>query len=160
RQYPIPRGKMLGGSSSLNGMVYVRGQAADYDGWAARGNTGWSYREVLPYFKKSENNLDFEDEWHGRGGLMTVATVREPNPLVSRFLDAAQELQYPLNPDSNGARQEGFGLRQVNIEGGRRVSSDSAFLRPARSRNNLQVLTGAEVLKVEIHQGRAQAVLL
>ena len=160
RQYPIPRGKMLGGSSSLNGMVYVRGQAADYDGWAARGNTGWSYREVLPYFKKSENNLDFEDEWHGRGGLMTVATVREPNMLVSRFLDAAQELQYPLNPDSNGARQEGFGLRQVNIEGGRRVSSDSAFLRPARSRDNLRVLTGAEVLKVEIRQGRAQAALL
>jgi len=160
RRYPIPRGKMLGGSSSLNGMVYVRGQAADYDGWAALGNPGWAYRDVLPYFRKSENNLDVENEWHGRGGPMTVATVRAPNALVARFLDAARELGYPLNPDSNGARQEGFGLRQVNIERGRRVSSDSAFLRPARSRANLRVVTGAEVAKVDIQEGRARALVL
>lgn len=160
RRYPIPRGRMLGGTSSLNGMVYVRGQASDYDGWAAAGNPGWSYRDILPYFRKSENNLDFDDAWHGRGGPMTVATVKEPNPLVACFLEAARQLQYPLNPDPNGARQEGFGLRQVTIENGRRVSSVSAFLRPVRARPNLKVLTGAEVLKVEIGEGRASAVIL
>ena len=160
RRYPIPRGKMLGGTSSLNGMVYPRGQAADFDGWAALGNPGWSYREVLPYFMKSEDNLDFHDAWHAQSGPMTVATAREPNPLALRFLQAAQELQYPLNPDPNGARQEGFGLRQVNIRDGRRVSSESAFLRPARSRRNLHVVTGSEALKIEIIDKRASAVVL
>lgn len=160
RRFPVPRGKMLGGTSSLNGMVYTRGQAADFDGWAALGNPGWSYRDVLPYFRKSEDNLDLEDDWHARGGPMTVATVREPNVLVDRFLDAARELGFPLNDDPNGAQQEGFGLRQVNLHRGRRVSSDTAFLQPARSRRNLTVLTGAEVERVEIVDGRAHAVAL
>lgn len=160
RRFPIPRGRMLGGTSSLNGMVYTRGQAADFDGWAARGNPGWSYRDVLPYFRKSENNLDLEDEWHARGGPMTVATVRDPNPLVGSFLSAARELQFPLNSDPNGARQEGFGLRQVNVANGRRVSSDTAFLRPARSRANLVVMTSAEVERIDVVDGRARAVAL
>jgi choline dehydrogenase len=160
RRIPIPRGKMLGGTSSLNGLVYTRGQAADFDGWAARGNPGWSFRDVLPYFRKSEDNLDFEDDYHARGGPMTVATVREPNPLTARFLDAARELQFPLNPDPNGARQYGFGLRQVNLLRGRRVSSHTAFLRPARARPNLTVLTGAQVERIEIAGGRARAVAL
>ncbi len=160
RRYPIPRGKMLGGTSSLNGMVYTRGQAADFDGWAAASNPGWSYGDVLPYFRKSEDNLDFEDAYHARGGPMTVATVREPNPLVGRFLEAASQLQLPLNPDPNGARQEGFGLRQVNLRRGRRVSSDTAFLRPARTRSNLTVLTGVEVQSLVIEGGAARGVWL
>lgn len=160
RRYPIPRGRMLGGTSSLNGMVYTRGQAADFDGWAAAGNPGWSYRDVLPYFRKSEDNLDFEDEYHARGGPMAVATVREPNVLVGRFLDAARQLQFPLNPDPNGARQEGFGLRQVNLRSGRRVSSYTAFLKPVLRRPNLSVLAGVQADRIEIAEGRARAVVL
>jgi choline dehydrogenase len=160
RRIPVPRGKMLGGTSSLNGLVYTRGQAADFDGWAAAGNPGWGFRDVLPYFRKSEDNLDFENEFHARGGPMTVATVREPNPLVARFLEAAGQLKLPLNPDPNGARQEGFGLRQVTLRRGRRVSSETAFLRPARARQNLTVITGSDVERVEFVERRACAVRL
>ncbi len=137
-----PRGKVLGGSSSINAMIYIRGNALDYDCWAELGNPGWSFKEVLPYFKKSENQERGASAYHGVGGPLNVADLRDPNPLSLAFLKAAQECDYALNPDFNGAAQEGFGLYQVNQKGGRRHSTARAYLKPALSRPNL---------KVEIH---------
>ncbi len=134
-----PRGKTLGGCSSINAMIYIRGNALDYDCWAELGNPGWSYTEVLPYFKKSENQEHGASEYHGVGGPLNVADQRDPNPLSRAFVQAAQECGYAFNPDFNGASQEGFGLYQVTQKGGRRHSAANAYLKPARSRQNLKV---------------------
>ncbi|HKS20140.1 MAG TPA: choline dehydrogenase [Bradyrhizobium sp.] len=159
----IPRGKVLGGTGSINGMVYMRGHRLDFDDWAAGGNTGWSFREVLPYFKKSENNEEFGDSdpvYHGKGGLMNVRNADSYNPLVDIMCEAAASMQLPLTADFNGAQQEGFGRRQMTALHGRRVSTATAFLYPALDRRNLTVMTDALVDRVEVRDRRATGVKL
>ena len=143
RKIPIPRGKVLGGSSSINGMLYVRGQARDYDTWAQLGNRGWSFEEVLPFFKRSENFERGGDEFRGRGGELNVADMIESHPILDAFVDAGSEIGYARNPDYNGASQEGFGIYQVTQRDGRRYSTARAFLDPARARPNLTIATRA-----------------
>ncbi|MYE23566.1 MAG: choline dehydrogenase [Gammaproteobacteria bacterium] len=158
RRIPIPRGKVLGGSSSINGMLYVRGQALDYDTWAQLGNRGWSYDEVLPFFKRSENCERGSDDYHGSGGELNVADMVESHPLLGAFVDAGTEIGYAANPDYNGASQEGFGIYQVTQRNGRRFSSARAFLDPARSRSNLTIATRAMAECVLTEDGRATGV--
>src|SRR5262249_20624589 len=163
REIYIPRGKVLGGSSSINGMVYMRGHRLDYDDWAAAGNSGWSFRDVLPYFKKSENNEQFGDTdpaYHGKGGLMNVRDADSYSPLVGLMCEAAASMQMPLTNDFNGAQQEGFGRRQSTHLNGRRVSTATAFLNPARARRNLSVITHAQVDRVSFTGRRATGVAL
>lgn len=140
-----PAGKVLGGSSSINGMVYIRGQREDFDDWArSLGNTGdWSYRDVLPYFKKMETNPLGANEFHGGDGPLKVSDVASPHKLRDVFVRGAQELGIPFNPDVNGAKQEGVGPNQGTIDFGRRNSSARAYLHKARSRPNLKIVTGA-----------------
>ena len=159
RKIYMPRGKTLGGSSSINGMMYVRGHPSDYDDWAAAGNTGWSYSDVLPYFKKSENNEQYGgDEWHGSGGELNVTYIKKPSPLHETFFTAAEQLQYRRNSDFNGAKQDGFGLSQVTQKDGRRMSAAQAFLKPARHRSNLRVVTNAMAGRINVAQGRARSI--
>ena len=155
REIPIPRGKVLGGSSSINGMLYVRGQPLDYDTWAQLGNRGWSYEEVLPFFKKSENFERGDDEFRGSGGELNVADMIEHHPLLDAFIEAGVEIGYPKTPDYNGASQEGFGYYQVTQLRGRRHSTARAFLRPARRWKNLRVTTRAHVHRIVLDSGRA-----
>lgn len=143
-----PRGKVLGGSSSVNAMIYVRGQREDYDGWAAEGNPGWGYEDLLPYFRRAEHNERGDDAFHGRGGPLNVMDLTSPNPFGARFIEAARQAGFPLNPDFNGARQEGVGPYQVTHKGGERFSAAKAYLAPNRGRSNLQVLSGAFVRRV------------
>ncbi|MEM7252938.1 MAG: GMC family oxidoreductase N-terminal domain-containing protein, partial [Pseudomonadota bacterium] len=157
----VPRGKALGGSSSINGMVYARGHAGDYDEWAEFGNVGWEFDQVLPYFKKAENNEDFPDSpFHGQGGPLNVTFMDEYNPLCDLLVESAQLLQYRPNNDTNGENQEGFGIRQVTQRAGRRESTASAYLAPVRSRDNLTVITGATVKRVNIESRAANGVWL
>lgn len=158
RMIAIPRGKTLGGTSSINGMTYMRGHRLDYDDWANEGCDGWSYREVLPYFMKSENNEVFGPPYHGIGGPMNVTNLESYSPLAGMMCDAARSLQWPLTEDFNGAQQEGFGLRQATIRNGRRESTSTAFLRPVRHRPNLTVMTDCMVDKVVLEGRRAVAV--
>ena len=159
RKLPIPRGRVIGGSSSINGMVYNRGHPKDYDDWAAMGNPGWSYREVLPYFTRSENNETFpQSPYHGVGGELNVSDVKRRNPMTNDFLSAMGELQFRPCPDFNGPDPEGYGPRQANIRAGRRESMATAFLKPVRSRKTLEVITGALVRRVVIEGGRATGV--
>jgi choline dehydrogenase-like flavoprotein len=149
-----PRGRALGGSSAINAMIYTRGNRADYDRWAALGNPGWCYADVLPYFKKSENNETFCDAFHGRGGPLNVTDSRTDNPFPKRFLDAAREAQLPINADFNGERQEGWGLYQVTQIDGERCSAARAYLRPhLGARANLRVETRARALRLVL-EGR------
>ncbi|MPT49010.1 MAG: hypothetical protein E2598_11415 [Sphingobium sp.] len=160
REIMIPRGRVLGGSSSINGMVYFRGHPGDFDDWAAAGATGWGYDDVLPYFLRSENNEFYEGSpYHAIGGPMTITTLREFNPLVMSFLDAAKALGLKMQDDFNGPDPEGFGTRQAAIRNGRRESGTTAFLNPARSRSNLRVITDAPVKKILIENGRAVGVI-
>jgi choline dehydrogenase-like flavoprotein len=159
RKIPQPRGRVIGGSGAINGMVYNRGNPRDYEDWAAAGAKGWSYREVLPYFIRSENNEAYKGSpYHGHGGPMNVHFPDNPNPLNFAFLKSMASLQYRETPDFNGPDPEGFGLRQGTLRGGRRESTASAFLRPAMSRPNLTVITGALVTRVAIENGRAVGV--
>jgi choline dehydrogenase-like flavoprotein len=153
-----PRGKALGGSSAINAMVYMRGHRSDYDGWAAAGNTGWGYEDVLPYFKRAENNEEFDNDWHGQGGPLNVAKLRTDNPFHQHFLQAAREAGHTINRDFNGAEQEGMGLNQVTQKGGERCSTFRAYLAPALKRPNLQVLTGAAAQQVQFEGRRAVGV--
>ena len=148
RRIPIPRGKVLGGSSSINGMLYVRGQARDYDTWAQLGNRGWSFEEVLPFFKRSENFERGGSELRGDGGELNVADMVESHPILDAFVEAGGEIGYPKNPDYNGESQEGFGIYQVTQRNGRRVSTARAFLDPARGRPNLTIATRALAQRV------------
>jgi choline dehydrogenase len=159
RQIRWPRGRLLGGSSSINGMMYMRGNAADYDGWAAEGCAGWSHAEVLPYFRRSEDNPDRAgDPHHGVGGPLRTVRARGENPLYAAFLAAGRAEGAPDNADFNGARQEGLGLYDFNIRDGRRESAATAFLRPALGRANLAVWTGTLATKVILEGRRAVGV--
>jgi choline dehydrogenase-like flavoprotein len=153
-----PRGKALGGSSSINAMLYVRGNKRDYDHWAALGNPGWSYEEVLPLFKRSEHNEQFSDSYHGQQGSLNVTYQRYQSPLSDLFLQAAALNGIPLNPDYNGAEQEGAFLYQVTHINGERCSAAKAYLTPNLSRPNLQVLTHAVTAKVNFEGRRATGV--
>ena len=153
-----PRGKTLGGSSSTNAMIYIRGHASDYDGWAAEGNAGWAFEEVLPYFKRSENNERLGGKYHGQAGPLNVADGRSLNPLAGRFLQACSQLQLPASKDFNGARQEGFGLYQLTQKGGERMSAARAYLRPAEGRANLDIVTGAHATAIVFEGKRAAGV--
>jgi len=148
RKIPIPRGKVLGGSSSINGMLYVRGQARDYDGWAQLGNRGWSFQDVLPYFRRSENYHGDEDEYHGKGGLLNVDPPAERHPLADVFLAACGEAGHRTGHDYNGEDQEGFTYSQSTTSGGKRHSTAAAFLDPARGRPNLEIETNAMAERV------------
>ena len=143
-----PRGRVLGGSSSINAMIYIRGQQADYDHWAAQGNAGWGWSDVLPYFLKSEHNERGADAWHATGGPLNVMDLRSPNRLSALFVQAALQAGLPLSADFNGATQEGVGLYQVTQKNGERMSAAKAYLTPNLGRRNLQVLTGAQVTRV------------
>jgi choline dehydrogenase-like flavoprotein len=156
RSVIIPRGRVLGGSSSINGMVYFRGHPGDFDDWAAAGNPGWRYEDVLPYFLRSENNEAYVDSvYHGVGGPMNVVSIARPNPLVHRFIEATTALNLPVNADFNAADPDGFGTRQANIRHGRRVSAATAFLNPAKHRRNLTVLTHAHVSRILVENRKA-----
>jgi choline dehydrogenase len=144
RRIAVPRGRMLGGSSSINGMVYIRGQAQDYDHWAQLGNRGWSYQDVLPIFKRMERFDGGSDEFRGRDGILPVThTPRNKVPLLEKMIAAAERMGLPYNADQNGASQEGIGMSQVTITKGRRQSTAFCYLDPARSRANLQIDQGA-----------------
>lgn len=152
-----PRGKVMGGSSSLNAMVYTRGNATDYDQWAAQGNTGWSYQEVLPLFKQSENNLCFgADAYRGVGGPLHVSYLRSPSPLNQAFWDACESQGLPRTPDYNGAQQWGCAPAQVTQKDGERWSASKAYITPHRGRPNLTVITHAHTCKVLLEAGGGQ----
>lgn len=157
-----PRGKTLGGSSSINGTVYTRGHPRDYDHWAALGCEGWGYKDVLPYFIRSENyEPDSRPEdrpFHGKGGPLNIAVRRVNNPLSLAFVEAAQQAGHKLNPDFNGSQQEGVGLFQVFQKDGQRCSNARAYLRPAEGRPNLTIITDAHATRVLLEQGRAVGV--
>ena len=143
RSIDWPRGKTLGGSSSINGLLYIRGQREDYDHWRQLGNTGWSYEDVLPYFKKSEDQQRGSDVFHGVGGPLSVTDMRTRRDVCDAFIAAAEELGIPRNEDFNGAQQEGAGYFQLTARGGIRCSSARGYLRPIRARRNLDVVTQA-----------------
>ncbi|MBO89901.1 MAG: choline dehydrogenase [Rickettsiales bacterium] len=143
RRIPVPRGKLLGGSSSINGMVFVRGQAQDYDHWAQLGNRGWSYKDVLPIFKNMESYDGGDDEYRGRDGLLRVTDTDQRGPLYDALIAGAEAIGLPYNPDYNGAQQEGVAMTQTTISGGRRMSTARAYLEPAQNRPNLKIQTGA-----------------
>jgi choline dehydrogenase len=158
RSLYVPRGKGLGGSSSMNAMLYVRGNPLDYDGWAAAGAEGWGWDDVRPYFLKAEDNQRGDSEHHATGGPLRVEDARSPRPLTGRFLAACEEAGVPRIDDYNGPEQDGASLVQVTQRGGRRWSAADAYLRPAQKRPNLEVLTGALVSGVEITSGTATGV--
>ncbi len=144
RRIDVPRGRMLGGSSSINGMVFIRGQAQDYDHWAQLGNRGWSYQDVLPIFKRMERYDGGADKFRGRGGLLRVTdTPRHKVPLLEKIIAAAEKIGLPFNPDQNGESQEGVGMSQVTIAKGRRQSTAFCYLDPIRTRRNLTIAQGA-----------------
>ena len=155
-----PRGKVLGGSSSINAMIYLRGQRQDYDGWAGEGNTGWGFDDVLPYFKRSEHNERGADAWHGSGGPLNVMDLRSPNRFGPIFVQAGVQAGYPANPDFNGALQDGVGMYQVTHRGGERWSAAKGYLTPNLGRANLQVVTGAMVTRIVMEGRRAVGVEL
>jgi choline dehydrogenase len=158
RQVFQPRGKVLGGSSSINGLLYVRGQHEDYDRWRQRENAGWGYDDVLPYFKKAENQQRGADKYHGTGGPLPVSDSRHADPLSEAFVVAAAETGIPTNPDFNGATQEGAGYFQTTTRYGRRASTAVAYLGPAKSRTNLHVETSALAQRIVFEGRRAVAV--
>lgn len=153
-----PRGKVLGGSSAINAMVYIRGHRDDFDHWADLGNKGWSYRDVLPYFKKAEHNHNFNDAWHGQNGPLHVSRPQSDNPFQQRFLDAAQQAGFKLTADFNGAEQEGASLYQATQNNGQRCSSYHAYIKPNLNRKNLHITTGALVQRIIFEGKRAVGV--
>ncbi len=154
----IPRGRVLGGSSSINAMIYIRGNRADYDEWKAMGCEGWGYEDLLPYFIRSEDNERGSSELHGAGGPLTVSEGRSRHPLVAAWIEAAQQAGHPANDDFNGAEQEGVGWYQVTHRNGMRCSAAVAYLHPAMERPNLDVLTGALATRILFEGSRAVGV--
>jgi choline dehydrogenase len=155
---PYTQARVLGGGSSINAQVYIRGTAEDYDGWKRMGCSGWSYRDVLPYFRRSEANNRFADEFHGNDGPLGVSDQRHTHPLSRAFIRACQQYGMPYNSDFNGQRQSGAGLYQVTNRDGRRCSAAVGYLRPARLRPNLTVRTGVLAQRLVLEKGRAIAV--
>jgi len=160
RQVLLPRGKILGGCSSTNGMAYFRGHPKDFDEWAEMGNPGWSYRDVLPYFMRSENNVDYRNSpYHGTAGEMHISHVRKYNPMITPFLEASTSLGYPRCEDFNGCMEPaGFDVRQNAIHQGRRVSGVTAFLKPVMNRPNLTIVTECFVNRVLLENNRASGI--
>jgi choline dehydrogenase len=158
RRIPIPRGKVIGGSSSINGMLFVRGNAIDYNSWAQLGNRGWGYDDVLPYFKRIENFERGGDSLRGSAGALNIVDMYERHELVDAFIKAGVECGYEANPDYNGEKQDGFGYYQVTQKDGRRHSAAKAFLEPARKRPNLRVETHAHARSVLLEGKRATGV--
>ena len=154
----VPRGKGLGGSSSMNAMLYVRGRPLDYDLWEADGCTGWGWKDVKPYFLRAEDNSRGQSEDHATGGPLRVEDLRSPRELTGTFLEAAESVGIPLIEDYNGPEQDGAAVAQVTQRKGRRWSTNDGYLAPARSRSNLKVITGADVLRVELDGTRATGV--
>jgi choline dehydrogenase len=153
-----PRGKMLGGTSSMNAQMHVRGNRADYDAWAALGNTAWGYDDVLPYFRRSEHNERGPSPFRGTGGPLTISDLRDPNPATTAFLAAAVEAGFARSADVNGERQDGVDYTQVTQKRGARASTASAYLRPAMRRPNLSVVTGAQATRIRFEGRRARGV--
>lgn len=158
RRLYLPRGRVLGGCGSINAMIYARGNRADYDEWAALGCEGWSYQDVLPYFRRSEDNERGEDAFHGVGGPLSVSDSRSMHPLVDAMIEAAAQAGHERNPDFNGARQEGVGRFQFTQRDGLRWSTADAFLHPARERPNLDVITHAMSTRILFEGDRAVGV--
>ncbi len=154
----FPRGKVLGGSSGINGSLYVRGQQRDFDTWAQLGNRGWSFDDVLPYFRRSEDRSSGADAYHGAGGPQHVSDISERHPICEAFIAGAESLGVPRNADYNGAEQEGVAYYQRTIRNGRRHSAATGYLAPVRRRPNLQVVTGAHVLRIDIAERRVTGV--
>ncbi len=155
RAIPWPRGRIVGGSSSINGLIFIRGQHEDFDDWAKMGARGWSYDEVLPAFRSIESYRGGEDRFHGRDGLLSVSDLRNDHPLCDAWVEAAQQFGLPANPDFNGATTFGVGRYQLTLGRRLRASASAAFLRPALRRPNLSLITGAQVSRVVIERGRA-----
>lgn len=153
RQVIAPRGKVLGGSSSINGLIYIRGQADDFNHWRQLGNTGWSFDDVLPYFRKSEDNERGADALHGAGGPLAVSNARDRHPLAEAYIEAAQQCGYPRNDDFNGPTQEGAGYYQTTTRNGLRCSTAVGYLKPARKRPNLTVVSEALASRI-LFEGR------
>ena len=158
RQVIQPRGKVLGGSSSINGLLYIRGQHEDFDHWRQLGNTGWAFTDVLPYFRRSEDQERGADELHGVGGPLSVSNVCEPHPLCEAFIDAAEKSGIPRNDDFNGSQQEGAGYFQLTAKNGRRWSTAAGYLREARHRPNLTLETDALATRVLFDGRRATGI--
>ncbi|MDB5578335.1 MAG: choline dehydrogenase [Bradyrhizobium sp.] len=158
RAIHFPRGKVLGGSSAINGHLYVRGQPRDYDTWAQLGNRGWSYEEVLPYFRKSENRSTGADRFHGGDGPQHVSDIHERHPICEAFIAGAEEIGVQRNDDYNGSAQEGVGYYQRTIKNGRRVSAAHSFLRPITHRPNLRVVTNALAQRLTLEGNRVTGI--
>ncbi|MCG7362835.1 GMC family oxidoreductase N-terminal domain-containing protein [Roseomonas sp. ACRSG] len=158
RRITWPRGRVLGGSSAINGLLYVRGQHEDFDHWRQLGCTGWSAADVLPFFRKAEDQQRGADEWHGSGGPLAVSDLVPRSPLTEAFIAAGQEIGLPRNDDFNGASQEGVGPFQVTARAGWRCSAATAYLRPARGRRNLIVVTGAAAERILLEGRRATGI--
>jgi choline dehydrogenase len=153
-----PRGKVLGGSSSINGLVYIRGQKEDFDQWRQLGNTGWSFDDVLPYFRRAEHQIRGESDLHGTGGPLCVSDMPDYDPISKAFIKSALDLGYPRNDDFNGAVQEGVGYYQLTTRNGRRCSTAVGYLRPAMKRANLRVITNALSEHITLEGRRATGV--
>ena len=159
RSFPLPQGRVLGGSSSINGLNYVRGQSADYDNWAQMGNTGWSYGEVLPYFKRSERRIGpGDDAVRGRDGELPITDLDMIHPVCEAFIEGAAQMGIPRNPDYNSGDQAGTGYFQRTVHKGYRYSAAKAFLRPARKRPNVDIRTNAQVTEILFDENRASGV--
>ena len=158
RSVIAPRGKVLGGSSSINGLIYIRGQAEDFDHWRQLGNAGWSYTDVLPYFRKAEDNARGADEFHGSGGPLSVSDLRDRHPLAVAYVEAAVQCGYPRNDDFNGAVQEGAGFYQTTMRNGVRASTAAGYLKEARRRANLEVVPEALATRILFEGRRATGV--
>jgi len=160
RSIDWPRGKTLGGTSSINGLLYVRGQYQDYDHWRQLGNTGWSYEDVLPYFKRSEDQENGADDFHGKGGDLSVQNIRAKRDICEALIDAAEELGLTRNDDFNGVKQEGAGYFQQTSRGGLRCSTARAFLNPVKNRSNLKIIVHALVEKVVVEGAKTTGIAI
>ncbi len=158
RQLDLPRGKVLGGSSSINGLVYLRGQPEDYDDWAAAGATGWGWKQVLPYFIRAESNQRIRNELHGNDGPLSVSDLFEIHPLSREIVRAGKQVGLPFNDDFNGSQQEGIGYFQITAKNHRRCSTAKGYLEPVRQRGNLKIVTGAQATRVMLAGKRAEGV--
>jgi choline dehydrogenase len=158
RRVSWPRGKVLGGSGSINGLVFLRGAPSDYDGWEAQGAKGWGYKDVLPYFKRMEHNVRGTDAYRGQGGPMTISDIKNPSVTARAFVETCTRLQYPPNPDFNGERIEGVGMVQLNTRNGWRCSTAAGYLKPNLARKNLKLMVRTQVRRILFEGRRAVGV--